>query len=130
MEIKEKIIKIDVDTKEGLDKLYNCSALTFIGLESTDENLEQLVNWIRKYSEISDPLNIYIIQGNVMNREYGLTESNAYKNDLSIVSIDLNDIKDVKKITIPRFEIGGRWFDDIVNNNMFRQEEIDGVEEF
>ena len=27
------------------------------------------------------------------------------------------------RIVIPRLEIGGRWFDDIVDNNIWREEE-------
>ena len=52
-----------------------------------------------------------------MNNKYGLTKDNAYPNDLNIVSIKLEDIKEVNRIVVPRFAIGARWFDDIVNNN-------------
>ena len=56
-----------------------------------------------------------------MNTKYGLTESNAYPDNLNILSIKLEDLKDPNKLAIPRFEIGGRWFNDIVDNNARRQ---------
>ena len=41
----------------------------------------------------------------------------------------LVEIKDVSKILLQRFQVGGRWFDDIVNNNRIRQNEIDGIDD-
>lgn len=43
--------------------------------------------------------------------------------------MDLNDIEMGSKIILERFSIGGRWFDDIVNNNKWRQDEIDEIED-
>ena len=57
-----------------------------------------------------------------MNINYGLTGSNKYKDDLTIVSIKNEDIKNLGAIIIPRFQVGGRWFDDIVNNNVCREQ--------
>ena len=50
-----------------------------------------------------------------MNNAYGLTGENAYKDELTILSIKLEDIENVAAITLPRFDVGGRWFDDIVD---------------
>lgn len=51
-----------------------------------------------------------------MNKIYELKESNKYSNDINIISIENEDL-DILKIVIKRFELGGRWFDDIVDNN-------------
>ena len=126
---KTTIIKYEVTTKEQLEKLYLGSALTFMGLDDSDKNLISLSNWIKEYSEVSEPLNMFLIKGNVMNREYGLTEKNRYPDNYSIVCVELKDIKDVKKIIIPRFQVNGRWFDDVVNNDRFRQDQIDGIDD-
>lgn len=68
--------------------------------------------------------NFYVTSGKDMNEFCGgLTGDNAYPDDLSIVSIKLSDIKDVSKIILRRFEVGGRWFDDIVDNNRRRETE-------
>ena len=73
--VEQKITKIEVKSKEQLDELYNCSALTFEGLSTDEESIKGLVNWLKKYSEISNPLPMYIISGKTMNIKY--TESGA-----------------------------------------------------
>lgn len=127
---KEQVInKILVTSKEQLDELYNSSALTLVGLENSDECINQFVDWIKEYSEVSNPLNIYIISGNTMNKQYNLTGNNRYDNDLTIVSIKNQDIKQLMRVVIPRLEIGGCWFDDIVNNNIWREQEKQNINE-
>lgn len=115
--------KNEVTTKEKLDELYASSALTFTGVTDDQESLNDIVDWIKEKSEVSDPLPIHIIKGQVMNDNYGLTGENAYSKDLTLISIKLEDIKNVNAIAIPRFEVGGRWFDDIVDNNAMREKE-------
>lgn len=124
------INKIKVTNKEQLDELYNSSALTLIGLENSDESINQFIDWIKQYSEVSNPLDVHIISGNTMNKQYNLTGNNRYNDDLTIVSIKNQDIKQLMRVVIPRFEIGGRWFDDIVDNNAWREEEKQETEEF
>ena len=122
--------KNKVTTKEQLEELYKSSALTFTGIIADDENLNKIIEWIKKYSEISQPLPIYIIKGKVMNQNYRLTGANAYNDNLTLISIKTEDIKEVNKIAIPRFEIDGRWFDDIVDNNARREENKEDDEEY
>ena len=110
-----------VSTKVQLDELYNSSALTFEGISEDEESMNQLLDWLKQYSEVSEPLPIYIIKGNVMNENYELTDNNAYKEELTLVSIKLKDIKNIGAVTMARFEVGGRWFDDIVDNNALRE---------
>lgn len=64
----------------------------------------------------------YKISGKVMNEYYGLTGDNAYPDALTICSMKLADIENVGAIIIPRFQIGGRWFNDVVDNNARREE--------
>lgn len=121
---KIRINKIEVESKEQLNELYKGSAFTIEGFDTSTKNINKLVEWFEKYGGINNPLNLFIIKGSVMNSEYGLTGDNAYPQDLNIISIKLENIKDVMKIVIPRFSIGGRWFDDIVNNNSHAQNTI------
>ena len=138
----EKLYKlIEVSDKDGLDTLYNASAMTFTDLGAEEEDLLFFVNWLEK-AEVKPkmPLNIYVIKGSTMNREYGLTRSNAYPDDWGIVSImhdkDIGDSKKLRaaQMTVPgREQVGtiggdtpmwdtyGRWFDDIVDNNADRE---------
>ena len=57
-----------------------------------------------------------------MNREYHLTGRNSYQSDLTFLSFPLTDLN-VGKLSVVRFQFGGRWFDDIVANNKAREEE-------
>ena len=112
--------KINVSTKTQLDILYKKSALTWEGLTAAEENFEAVMDWLVNLGAIiegQEPT-FHIITGEFMNATYGLTGSNAYPKDLTIVSVtDINQMK----IAFARFGVGGRWFDDIVDNNARRE---------
>ena len=115
------MIKNYVTTKKELDALYNESALTWEGLLADDENLNAVENWLEEHNAIPDNTEptAHIIKGELMNKVYGLKGSNAYPDDLTILSITgINQMK----VAIPRLQVGGRWFDDIVDNNTRREE--------
>lgn len=111
---------INVTTREQLNTLYNQSALTWEGLSSDEENLTAVRNWLEEHGALThvEP-DFHIISGEFMNEQYGLSGDNAYPKDCTLVSV--TDI-DQMKIVLPRFEVGGRWFDDIVGNNARREE--------
>lgn len=112
---------IHVSTKTELDTLYNQSAFTMEGLVADNENLSALEEWLREHNALTNDNHVFhIITGRLMNRTYGLTGNNAYPDDCTIVSVTGIDLL---KLVIPRFEVGGRWFDDIVDNNLSREEE-------
>ena len=117
--------KIIVNTKAQLDELEKGSALTFFDAKNTDKRIKFYFDWIKARTAVKRE-RVYIISGWLMNLAYGLTGENAYKDDLAIFCIKLSDIKNVEKIFLPRFKIGGRWFDDVIDNNARRQKEIDG----
>ena len=109
-------------TEEQLNALYNQSALTWEGLDIGESNLNAVKDWLVLHNAIIDgaePI-FHITTGRLMNKYYGLSGTNAYHNDLNIVSVtNINPIS----IAIARFEVGGRWFSDIVDNNARREEE-------
>lgn len=111
---------INITTNEQLNALYNQSALTWEGLSSDEENLNAVKNWLKEHGAIIDvEPTFHIISGEFMNEQYDLSGDNAYPEDCTIVSVtDINQMA----IVIPRFEVGGRWFDDIVDNNAMREE--------
>ena len=116
--------KILVTTREALDELINDSALTWEGLKMDTENdYKQVTDWMREHGANPKTENVYITMGKTMNALEGLTGSNAYPDDLSIVSFKLSEIENAMKLTLARFEVGGRWMDDIVDNNRRREEE-------
>ena len=111
---------IYVTTRPELDNLYNQSALTWEGMNTDNENLRAIRNWLDNHGalENGEPV-FHIISGEFMNSTYGLTGDNAYPNDTSIISVtNIN----IAKLILARFKVGGRWFDDIVDNNARREE--------
>lgn len=103
----------NVTTRNQLDKLYNNSAFTIEGL--AENSIPDLMKWLEDNTEFTteNPI-VYVTKGKVMNTEYALVGNKAYADDLTIVSvIDINQLR----IALKRFSVGGRWFDDVVDNN-------------
>lgn len=110
--------KIFVKTFKELETLG--SALTMEGL--IDEAIPDFLNWIKKYTPILKE-DVYITKGAIMNKVLNLTGDNAYPDDLTIVSVRLEDMQNSMAVAMPRFAIGARWLDDIINNNLMRERE-------
>ena len=114
---------IKVTTKEQLDALYEDWSLTIEGLAPDEENLKELLDWVKELTPLKRE-DVYVIEGSLMNREYGLTGDNAYpETDCTILCIKLDDMEKPMAVTLPRFTVGGRWFDDVVDNNARREAE-------
>lgn len=111
-----------VEDKSGLDALYKDSALTFLGI--TRDSIPDVLQWVKQYTEFKKPdeEEVFVVSGETMNVFYGLTGINQYVPHLNIVCVKLSDLKNPLKLAIPRFAVGGRWFDDIVDNNARREE--------
>ena len=113
---------IKVKTKEQLDALYEDWSLTIEGLAPDEKNLKELLDWVKELTPLKRE-DVYTIEGAVMNREYHLTGKNAYpETDCTLVCVKLADMEHPKRVTRPRFHIGGRWFYDVVENNRMREE--------
>ena len=114
---------IKVTTKKQLDALYEDWSMTIEGLAPAEENLKQLLDWVKELTPLKRE-DVYTIEGSVMNRMYGLTGTNAYpETDCTLVCVKLADMENHKAVIYPRFQIGGRGFYDIVENNARREEE-------
>lgn len=116
MEFKE------VTTKELCEELREHSALTFEGLIVNEESGYSLEKFITKHTRLLKNI-AYVITGKDMNGWYKLTEGNAYQPNLTIVCIDLRDMEDAEKIIMPSKMIGARWLDDVIDNNLRRENE-------
>jgi len=120
---------IKVTTKAQLDELYKDWSLTIEGLAPDEKNLKELLDWVKELTPLKRE-DVYTIEGAVMNREYHLTGTNAYPDkDCTLVCVKLADMERPKAVTFPRFQIGGRWFYDVVENNRAREEEKNGKED-
>ena len=91
--------------------------------EETKENLSNSPLYATLYTDgtLAFSNDNSIISGKTMNEYYNLSGKNAYKDELTIVSIPLNQLNNIDKLAIARFEVGARWFDDIVDNNRNRE---------
>ena len=113
---------VSVKTHEELVALG--SALTWEGLKIDEECLQQVKDWmVENGARLKDDAPVYVTKGKDMNAAEGLTGSNAYPDDLNIVSFKLEDIENAMALAIPRFSVQGRWMDDILDNNRRREEE-------
>ena len=117
---KQNIETVHIFSAEDLKALYDDSALTMTGLSL--DSIPDFVGWVEGYTKLLRR-RVYVVSGKVMNTYCGNTGDNAYADDLNLVAIKLSDIADYSKIVLPRFQVGGRWFDDIVDNNRRREEE-------
>ena len=117
---KQNIETVHIFSAEDLKALYDDSALTITGL--CVDSIPDFVGWVEGYTKLLRR-RVYIVSGKTMNVYCDLTGDNAYQDDLNLVAIKLSDIADYSKIVLPRFQVGGRWFDDIVDNNRRREEE-------
>ncbi len=111
-----------VNSKEDLESLKEDWALTFLGIVPTPENLKAMIGWLERYTAL-ERKEVWVCSGKLMNESYGLTKNNAYKDDLYILSIRLDSMKDPNAVALPRFEVEGRWMYDIIENNARREME-------
>ena len=111
---------LTVNNKNACQTLHKGSALTFEGLALSDDNVASLKGWVEQFTKFTNE-RLWVISGEQMNRWYRLTGDNAYPDDLNIVCIDLNDLKDPLALALPRLSVGGRWLDDVVDNNLARE---------
>lgn len=106
------------------DKMYAGSWYTIIGVGGNE------AEWKDGYQDMLTQNGIGTIRewvaftGDEMNRHYGLTDENAYKNDLHFLAFPLDGL-DTTKLAMFKIAMRDRWFDDVVANNAARQREID-----
>ena len=105
---------------EFLQEFCDKSMFTFEGLDISDKaGMKKLEKLLRETGYNEKHFVAYWFKGSAMNKHYGLTDSNAYPDDLTFLVIPeyYNPIVKIR--------IGARWFSDIVANNSIRQHAID-----
>lgn len=104
--------------EDKFPEFYKGSALTFTGIVCEEAPL--YLNFFKeKGIEIDEKVTCYLTEGRYMNMYYNLKGNVAYQDDLHFLIIPLKVFKDgqIGKLALLRLQIGGRWFDDIVDNN-------------
>lgn len=112
-----------MDKDVMFEKLYEDSAFTFEGLRVDDwQEVKNQINELLSKEGIGKvpDENFFKYDGWDMNQKYQLTGSNRYSNDLTFVSFLLDGL-DIGKLSMLKIRIGARWFDDIVDNNAYRE---------
>ena len=104
-------------------EMYDESWYTIIGcggdLKEWKDGYDKLLN----ERGIGVPKEWIHFTGKEMNEEYDLEGDNAYPDDLNFLAFSLEEL-DIGKLAILKLQAGDRWFDDIVDNNRSRQEEM------
>ena len=118
-----EVTEVKKNDEEIFQHLYEQSSLTFEGTTLDDENLGWLMNWFVENDFLPEGahLTIFNIKGKTMNDYYELTGRNRYPAKLNIISIPLDQLENIGPLAIARFQLGGRWFDDVVDNNAARE---------
>ena len=109
-------------SREDLDRLYEDNSLTIEGM--AEESFGDFVDYLADLLDDSLPyIEVYKTSGKLMNETYGLHGNNAYPEDLNLASIMLTSFREgtLGKLALARFQFGGRWFNDIVDNNASRE---------
>lgn len=106
-------------TSSLCEELYDDSALTLEGLDL--DSLDDYAKYLDEECGLEENAVFHVIDGYTMNDLYDLSDSNAYPDDLHIVVIKLSDLIKPNSIIMKRFNFGGRWFDDVVDNNARRE---------
>jgi len=126
-----KVIKLLENKPEDVATLYeleNGSALTFSGLVDDDSSYEGIINWLEENGAPMIDKTFYVFKGEMMNRIYDLKGKVRYPEDLTFISIKLDSIKNLDRIYLKRYELGGRWLDDIVDNDVAHSKQYKGRE--
>lgn len=111
----EDIEKIYVEDRKILDLFYNEWVITVEGME--DWVFPYYIDFLESRTTVYRK-RLYIIKGSTMNREYGLTGTNQYPDDLNLVCISKEDVdQENGTILTDRNLAKGRYFTDIVDNN-------------
>lgn len=112
------VVKVKIPegrVSEFLDDFEKKSTLTYIGLLLSDESVSDMEKSLRGYGYDKEELLIYYTDGATLNSYYGLTGSNRYTDDLTIVFVP--DFYN----PIAKVFTGAHWFDDIVAHNRIRE---------
>lgn len=120
---------VELVFEDKIKELANNSAFTWEGMSATKDNLQAIVEDLKAKTDIKLPVHFYIFDGRTMNRVYGLTDNNAYPDNLTFVSIDLDNWSKLGNLPYYKMQVGARWLDDIVDNNKVRQDKINGIED-
>lgn len=111
---------ITLETTDKFDDFYKGSALTIAGM--LPEEAQLYVDYFKENDvDVDEAIDGYIYTGKQINEKYHLTGENAYPVDIHFLTIPLKAFK--TNVALLRMGIGGRWFDDIIDNKVRTEHE-------
>lgn len=111
----------EVSSKSDMDRFYKGNDFTLEGVDCNDKSCQMISNFIGKRTEVNTPIEIYVIKGKDMNKVYDLYGDNAYQNNIHIMVIPLDTLKNRNDIVYIKQSIHARYFNDVVDNNEYRE---------
>lgn len=111
-----------MNTKELFEKMYNGSYYTITGAGGDLQEWKDGYTDMLKEQGIGEITEWFEFSGADMNEIYQLNGNNRYPADLHFMAFPLDGLN-VSKLAMFKLKMGDRWFDDIVNNNRYREEE-------
>ena len=109
-------------TSERFKEMYDGSWCTVIGAGGDINEWKEGLNGTLAEKEIGHVIEWQVFFGREMNEEYGLTGDNRYPDDLTFLAFPLDGL-DIKRLAIFKLVAGFHWFDDIVDNDVRREQE-------
>ena len=105
--------------KVNLKDAYNGSYYT---IEGAGGDLQEWVDGYNSMLEeqgIGKPIEWFTCKGRDVNEEFGLEGNERYKDDLTLLFFPLDGLN-IGLLAIFKLRMGNRWFDDIIDNSLFR----------
>lgn len=111
-------------TEQDIEELRNKSAFTFIGAGGNLNDWMVGINDVLKQHLINQVSRFYTWNGKLMNDMYGLTQNNAYQDDITFLAFDITEIPmdQIGKLSMLKLTMHARWLDDIVDNDLAREQ--------
>lgn len=111
-----------VESVFDLEYLDENDAIVIEGI--TEDTITDFVDWVDHIATLkNDITTAYKISGGFLDMVWGLTGDNRYDEDLNIVAIPFSEIENPELLAIPRFAVAARWWSDVRDNNLRREEE-------
>ncbi len=106
-----------------LRKAYEGSYYTIIGAGGDLQECKDGYNELLEKEEIGhvNDNDFITFSGKDMNDEFNLTGDNRYPDDLTFLAFPLDNLN-ISKLAIFKLKMQDRWFDDVVDNNLDREE--------
>lgn len=123
--MKTVLVK-DHEVARVAKRLEKEEAFTMEGL--CKESIPDLANWLVEEAgsltkEEAEKKDAIIFSGKQLNTLWGLTGDNRYPDNLTIICVSLEGLRNIPKLSVRRFAVGGRWLTDVRDNNLRREKE-------